>query len=77
MAGTSGGRKPLTFGKSFQVVKADHLDYEVGDRVQHQRFGEGVVKKIQDGSRDYEVTVDFDRHGTKKMFAGFANLKKL
>lgn len=77
VAGTSGGRKPLTFGKSFQVVKADHLDYEVGDRVQHQRFGEGVVKKIQDGSRDYEVTVDFDRHGTKKMFAGFANLKKL
>ena len=76
-ADSSGRRKPLACGKSFQIVKADHLDYEVGDRVQHQRFGEGVVKNIQDGSRDYEVTVDFDRHGTKKMFAGFANLKKL
>ena len=29
------------------------------------------------GGRDYEVTVDFDKVGIKKMFAGFAKLKKI
>lgn len=52
------------------------LDYQVGDTVRHARFGDGVVKEIADGGRDYEVTVDFD--GTvKKMFASFANLHKI
>ena len=40
------------------------------------RFGGGVVKQITQGGRDYEVTVEFDRFGVKKMFASFANLKK-
>ncbi|MBR6486570.1 MAG: ATP-dependent DNA helicase PcrA, partial [Lachnospiraceae bacterium] len=53
------------------------LDYGVGDKVRHVKFGEGVVKKIDKGARDYEVTVDFAGYGTKKMFAGFAKLKKL
>ena len=69
--------KAAAFGKQFQVVKADRLDYTVGDRVKHSRFGEGVVEKIEDGARDYEVTVRFDSHGVKKMFAGFAKLQKI
>ena len=35
------------------------------------------VKQIVSGGRDYEVTVDFDDFGTKKMFASFAKLQKL
>ena len=66
-----------SFGKNFRIVKADRLDYGVGDRVRHQRFGEGTVKAVEDGAKDYEVTVEFDGHGTKKMFAGFAKLIKL
>ena len=65
------------FGKQFQVVKADHLDYAEGDRVRHTRFGTGTVLKITEGSRDFEVTVDFGEHGIKKMFAGFAKLQKV
>lgn len=68
--------KPAAFGKTFQVVKADHLEYQKGDRVRHARFGLGTVLSIVDGKRDYEVTVDFDEHGVKKMFAGFAKLQK-
>ena len=41
------------------------------------KIGVGIVKDIVDGGRDYEVTVDFDKVGVKKMFAGFAKLKKL
>ncbi len=53
------------------------LEYQEGDRVAHTKFGEGTVTQIVEGGRDYEVTVDFDRVGTKKMFATFAKLKKV
>ncbi len=63
--------------KDFTVKKADSLDYGEGDTVRHVKFGVGIVKNIADGGRDYEVTVDFDKVGVKKMFAGFAKLKKI
>lgn len=65
------------FGKAFTVQKADSLEYGEGDRVHHDRFGDGTVKKIADGGKDYEVTVEFDAMGVRKMFASFAKLKKL
>ena len=63
--------------QNFKVTKASSLDYGVGDTVRHVKFGVGIVKEIVEGGRDYEVTVDFDKVGTKKMFAGFAKLKKI
>jgi DNA helicase-2/ATP-dependent DNA helicase PcrA len=63
--------------QQFKVVKADCLDYGVGDRVAHVKFGEGTVLDITEGGRDYEVKVNFDRAGIKKMFASFAKLKKV
>ncbi len=57
--------------------KLSTLNYAVGDRVKHVKFGEGVVTAIVSGGRDFEVTVDFDKVGTKKMFASFAKLQKL
>lgn len=65
------------FGKAFTVQKASSLDYSEGDRVKHIKFGEGTVKSIRDGGKDYEVTVVFDSAGQKKMFASFAKLKKV
>ena len=56
---------------------AGALSYQVGDRVRHIKFGDGEVMAIVSGGRDYEVTVDFDKVGTKKMFASFAKLKKI
>ena len=64
------------FGKSFTVKKPEALDYVVGDRVRHIKFGSGTVAAIEDGGKDFEVTVDFDRAGRKKMFASFAKLVK-
>ncbi len=70
-----GKRESKDFGK---VALADgQLDYGVGDRVEHLRFGQGIVKEIVRGGRDFEVTVEFDSCGVKKMFATFAKLKKI
>ena len=63
--------------REFKVTKANSLDYEVGDTVRHIKFGVGIVKEIVEGGRDYEVTVEFDKGGVKKMFASFAKLKKI
>ncbi|WP_176254644.1 ATP-dependent helicase [Enterocloster alcoholdehydrogenati] len=70
------GKNP-GFGKTFTVQKAETLEYKEGDRVRHDRFGDGTVKKITDGARDYEVTVEFDTSGQRKMMACFAKLKKI
>lgn len=53
------------------------LGYDVGDRVKHIKFGEGTVKNIEAGPRDYQVTIDFDKAGQKIMYAAFAKLKKI
>lgn len=62
------------FGSS---VAKQPLSYQVGDMVSHVKFGNGVVNQIVEGGRDYEVTVDFEGVGVKKMFASFAKLKKI
>lgn len=62
---------------STEATNQMSLSYQEGDRVQHIKFGEGTVLSIVAGGRDFEVTVDFDRFGTKKMFASFAKLKKV
>ncbi len=63
--------------KEFKVEKASSLDYGKGDRVRHRKFGEGTVTDIVNGAKDFEVTVDFDKAGTKRLFASFAKLEKI
>lgn len=53
------------------------LDFQVGDRVVHVKYGEGKVSALVKEPRDYKVTVDFDRAGTKIMYASFAKLKRI
>jgi len=56
---------------------SDSLDYGVGDRVRHIKYGVGTVSNIEKGPRDYQVTVQFDTAGQKVMYAAFAKLKKV
>jgi len=60
-----------------KTLKGTTLPYDVGDQVRHMKFGEGTVTGINDMGRDYEVTVDFQKAGVKKMFAAFAKLQKI
>lgn len=63
--------------QNFGVNTGGGPGYDVGDRVRHMKFGEGLVTSMVQGGRDYEVTVQFDTVGVKKMFAGFAKLQKI
>lgn len=74
-------RTPVMGGNPYKkqevVSPKVSLDYGVGDTVKHLKFGVGVVTEIRSGGKDYEVTVDFEKVGVKKMFASFAKLKKI
>ncbi len=70
-------KSALSYVTKGSKIEKSPLDYTIGDRVSHIKFKEGTVTEIIDGPRDYEVTVDFDDFGVKKMFASFAKLKKL
>ena len=67
----------LTKGSQLTAQKSDSLAYGVGDRVRHVKFGEGTVLDVKEGGRDFEVTVEFDTAGVRKMFAMFAKLVKI
>ena len=53
------------------------LEYGIGDRVRHVKYGVGTVKEISREPRDYKVTVEFDSCGQKIMYATFAKLEKV
>ncbi len=63
------------FGKDVASLKPKRLDYSEGDRVVHSKFGPGTVVKIEEQSKDFVVTVDFDTGDRRKMMAGFAKLQ--
>ena len=65
----------LSKGVAFRAPQ--ELDYGVGDRVSHIKFGEGTIQKVEREPRDYKVTVNFDRAGTKIMYASFAKLNRV
>lgn len=67
----------LKYAKAFSSPKPDSLDYKEGDRVFHIKFGKGTVLAVEDMKKDYQVTVEFDTASVKKLFAGFAKLKKI
>ena len=63
--------------KGMPAANAAGPGYAVGDRVSHIKYGDGTVLKMEQDTRDYKVTVNFDEYGNKIMYAAFAKLKKI
>ncbi len=52
-------------------------DYQTGDTVSHFKFGTGRVISITKLDSDYEIAVDFEGFGQRKLRSSFAKLKKI
>lgn len=52
-------------------------DYEAGDMVSHTKFGIGRVVSLKDISGDYEVVIEFEDFGKRKLRSSFARLLKI
>lgn len=52
-------------------------DVKIGSVIQHERFGKGQIKKIEQVSGEDSITVDFGIVGIKKLLLRFAKFKIL
>lgn len=52
-------------------------DYAEGDTVYHIKFGTGTVRSLRQLNTDYEVIVEFENFGQRKLRASFAKLAKI
>ena len=59
------------------AAAAGPCPYSVGQRVEHPKFGVGVVQRIESLTTDHKVVVDFGQYGEKTLLAKFAKLTKL
>jgi DNA helicase-2/ATP-dependent DNA helicase PcrA len=83
----SGGRsstgitnRPVSSGtesKPSSSTTSASMQFKAGDKVQHAKFGNGMVVASKTSGNDEEVSVAFDGQGIKRLMASFANLQKL
>jgi len=55
----------------------EELNYKVGDRVSHAKWGRGKIAKVDGSGTNMRVTVNFNRGGRKVLMLEYANLKKI
>jgi DNA helicase-2/ATP-dependent DNA helicase PcrA len=75
-AGAVGSRGTAAAGRTTRPVKPQTVLYKVGDLVEHKTFGEGMVLSATKMGNDTLLEIAFEKVGTKKIFANFANLKR-
>ncbi len=56
-------------------VQQDKNRYKVGMRVKHRSFGEGLIIGARPMASDMLLEIAFDKSGTKKLMANYANLE--
>lgn len=75
-------RKKLTntarnFGQAKIFKSPCSASFNLDDRVKHKTFGEGTVLSVTKMGNDSLIEIEFDKIGTKKLMANFANLQKI
>ena len=66
-----------TVNLSSKTTATPKVEYNVGERVKHPKFGEGTVLKATSVGNDVHLEVMFDTVGTKNLMAAYAKLKKI
>jgi DNA helicase II / ATP-dependent DNA helicase PcrA len=65
--------RPVARSQSFADDSPGSL--RLGQRVRHQKFGDGVVLGVEGQGSNARVQVNFERQGTKWLMMGYANLQ--
>ncbi len=55
--------------------EVDLSSYEVGQKVEHKKFGIGIIKKIEPEDDDLKVEIEFEKSGMKRLMAKYAGIK--
>jgi DNA helicase-2/ATP-dependent DNA helicase PcrA len=59
------------------AAAASAENFSAGDRVKHNKFGEGTVISASPIGNDTLIEISFDTVGTKKLMANFAKITKI
>lgn len=51
--------------------------WQVGDKVEHRKWGKGTVVQVNNSSADIELTIAFPEVGIKNLMAAFAPIEKI
>ena len=62
-------------GMNKSAQQQDISIYQVGQTVEHRKFGVGVITKIEPEDDDLKVDIQFEKVGFKRLMAKFAGLK--
>jgi len=69
---------PITSLYTMRKTKPDNfIRLEVGDRIRHKSFGEGIVISCSTLESDQEITVAFTTAGIKRLLVSLAPIEKL
>ncbi len=58
-------------------TKADISKYQIGQKVFHKKFGQGVISNLEPENDDIKVDINFEKFGHKRLMAQFAGLEIL
>lgn len=53
------------------------INLEVGEKIQHQRFGYGIVKMVDGDANNRKAVITFDQVGDKTLVLKFAKMKRI
>ena len=58
-------------------ISYKNIDFSVGERVHHNKFGDGTILSKKVMGNDVLLEIGFDINGTKKVMAGFSKMEKI
>lgn len=67
--------KLTTHVPSGNFEASDVSDMEVGNKIEHQKFGFGTIKKIEGSSHNPMATIEFELNGERKILLNYAKLR--
>ncbi len=76
------GHQSNSFGRSITTKPSSGGtntlgDFNVGDKVEHKKFGQGTISKVTADSGDQVLEIQFEGAGMRRLMASMANLRRL
>ena len=72
---TPPSNKVVAHVPSKDFVASDTSFLEEGNKVEHQKFGFGIVKKLEGSAHNPIATIEFEMNGEKKIMLNYAKLR--
>ena len=65
----------LNMNKKDTSTEVNLQQYQVGVKVYHKKFGEGIISTVEAEEDDLKVDIDFEKVGHKRLMAKYAGLE--